>query len=100
MEIHGANGYLIDQFLLARNVTGLPVLANGGMHAPDLARTVLDEGHADVVTLGRGALANPDRPQVIAAGMEPVEFDRALLTPDVTLASQETWNARVVAAAV
>ncbi len=51
------------------------------MHAPELARTVLDEGHADVVTLGRGALANPDWPQVIAAGERPAEFDRALLTP-------------------
>ncbi|WP_280461605.1 tRNA-dihydrouridine synthase [Nocardia carnea] len=85
---------------LARNVTGLPVLANGGMHAPELARTVLDEGHADVVTLGRGAPANPDWPQVIAAGERPAEFDRALLTPDVTLASQKSWNARVMATAV
>lgn len=82
---------------LARNITGLPVLANGGMHAPELARTVLDEGHADVVTLGRGALANADWPRVIAAGEHPVEFDRALLTPNVTLASQESWNTRVVA---
>ncbi|WP_280438424.1 NADH:flavin oxidoreductase [Nocardia carnea] len=85
---------------LARYITGLPVLANGGMHAPDLARTVLDEGHADLVTLGRGALANPDWPQVIAADTRPVEFDRALLTPDVTLASQESWNARVAVSAV
>lgn len=85
---------------LARTVTGLPVLANGGMHAPDLARTVLDEGHADMLTLGRGALANPDWPKVIAAGAHPAEFDRALLTPDVTLANQQSWNARVTANAV
>lgn len=82
---------------LARHVTGLPVLVNGGMHAPDLARTVLDEGHADMVALGRGALANPDWPLVIAAGERPVEFDRALLSPDVTLGSQASWSARVPA---
>lgn len=85
---------------LARHSTGLPVLANGGMHAPDLARTVFDEGHADLVALGRGALANPDWPQVIAAGAHPVEFDRTLLSPDVTLGSQESWSARVPASTV
>ncbi|MGA6207299.1 NADH:flavin oxidoreductase [Nocardia testacea] len=86
---------------LARSVTGLPVIANGGMHAPDLTRTVLDEGHADLVALGRGALANPDWPQVIAAGARPFEFDRAMLDPVVTLAGQRSWErARRGAAAV
>ncbi|MET8797021.1 NADH:flavin oxidoreductase [Nocardia sp. NPDC004568] len=77
---------------LARSVTGLPVIANGGMHVPDLTRTVLDEGHADLVALGRGALANPDWPRVIAAGSRPVEFDRAMLDPVVTLAGQRSWE--------
>ncbi|MEU4837278.1 NADH:flavin oxidoreductase [Nocardia testacea] len=86
---------------LARSVTGLPVIANGGMHAPDLTRTVLGEGHADLVALGRGALANPDWPQVIAAGARPREFDRAMLDPVVTLAGQRSWErARWGAAAV
>ncbi|MGI5221453.1 tRNA-dihydrouridine synthase [Nocardia sp. CA-290969] len=77
---------------LARQVTGLPVLVNGGMHALDLAAAVLGEGHADLVTLGRGALANPDWPRRIADGAGPAEFDRAMLTPDVTLASQDAWE--------
>lgn len=86
---------------LARSVTGLPVIANGGMHAPDLTRTVLGEGHADLVALGRGALANPDWPQVIAAGARPREFDRGMLDPVVTLAGQRSWErARWGAAAV
>ncbi|MGW1741632.1 oxidoreductase [Nocardia sp. NPDC001965] len=77
---------------LARTVTGLPVIANGGMHIPDLARTVLEEGHADLVALGRGALANPDWPRVIAAGTRPAAFDRAMLDPEVTLAGQASWE--------
>lgn len=76
---------------LARSVTGLPVIANGGMHGPELARTVLEEGHADLVALGRGALANPDWPRVIAAGDRPAEFDRGMLDPVVTLAGQRSW---------
>ncbi|WP_459549275.1 oxidoreductase [Nocardia sp. X0981] len=77
---------------LARAITGLPVIANGGMHVPDLAHTVLDEGHADLVALGRGALANPDWPQVIAAAARPAEFDRTMLDPEVTLAAQRSWE--------
>ncbi|GGL23245.1 oxidoreductase [Nocardia jinanensis] len=77
---------------LARTITGLPVIANGGMHAPGLARTVLDDGHADLVALGRGALANPDWPRMIADGADPVEFDRAMLQPEVTLAQQRSWE--------
>ncbi|WP_063060536.1 oxidoreductase [Nocardia sienata] len=76
---------------LARAITGLPVIANGGMHGPELARTVLEEGHADLVALGRGALANPDWPRVIEAGDRPAEFDRAMLDPVVTLAGQRSW---------
>ncbi|MCX0269601.1 NADH:flavin oxidoreductase [Nocardia zapadnayensis] len=76
---------------LARSVAGLPVIANGGMHGPELARTVLEEGHADLVALGRGALANPDWPRVIAAGERPAAFDRGMLDPVVTLAGQRSW---------
>ncbi len=47
---------------LARAVTGLPVMANGGMHDLQQAADVLDGGHADLLSLGRGALANPDLP--------------------------------------
>ncbi|MGW5385528.1 oxidoreductase [Nocardia sp. NPDC003963] len=77
---------------LARSITGLPVIANGGMHAPDLARRVLGEGHADLVALGRGALANPDWPRVVATDARPVDFDRAMLEPAVTLAGQASWE--------
>lgn len=44
---------------VAKQVSGLPVIANGGMH--DLAQTaeVLSGGHADIVSLGRGAWPIP-----------------------------------------
>ena len=52
---------------VARRVSGLPVLANGGMHDPDQGAQVLADGHADLLTLARGALANPDYPTRLAS---------------------------------
>ncbi|MEV4363330.1 NADH:flavin oxidoreductase [Nonomuraea sp. NPDC004186] len=77
---------------LARKVTGLPVLANGGMH--DLARAamVLQDGHADVLTLGRGALANPDFPRRLAQGLPMADFDRQMLQPMATLSNARLWR--------
>ncbi|MFG0273715.1 MAG: NADH:flavin oxidoreductase, partial [Phycisphaerales bacterium] len=42
---------------LARRITGLPVIANGGLHDISLAERVIRDGHADFVALGRAALA-------------------------------------------
>ena len=70
---------------LAHSTTGLPVIANGGMHDPDQAEQVLADGHADLLAVGRGALANPDLPRRLADGTPLEPFDRALLSPRVTL---------------
>jgi 2,4-dienoyl-CoA reductase-like NADH-dependent reductase (Old Yellow Enzyme family) len=77
---------------LARRTTGLPVLANGGMHDPGQAELVLADGHADLLAVARGALANPDLPRRIAAGAPLEPFDRAMLSPTVTLANVEHWR--------
>ncbi|QKG22404.1 NADH:flavin oxidoreductase [Actinomadura verrucosospora] len=70
---------------LARRVTGLPVIANGGMHDAGLSAQVIGDGHADFVSVARAALVNPCLPRRLAAG-EPLErFDRTLLEPTVTL---------------
>lgn len=78
---------------LAREVSGLPVLANGGMHDLRQAADVLDGGHADVLTLGRGALANPDLPNRVAAGAELHAFDHAMLSPMATIGNATAWRA-------
>jgi 2,4-dienoyl-CoA reductase-like NADH-dependent reductase (Old Yellow Enzyme family) len=77
---------------LARDVTGLPIIANGGMHVLTLARSVLADNHADLVALGRGALANPDWPLRLAHDGQLTEFDSTMLKPDVTLDSQRAWE--------
>ncbi|MGW7276144.1 oxidoreductase [Streptomyces sp. NPDC054864] len=77
---------------LAKKVTGLPVIANGGMHDLDQAAQLLEGGHADVLSLGRGALANPDLPNRVAAGHELETFDHAILQPRASLDNAERWR--------
>jgi 2,4-dienoyl-CoA reductase-like NADH-dependent reductase (Old Yellow Enzyme family) len=79
---------------VARQTTGLPVIANGGMHDRDQAGDVLAGGHADLLSLGRGALANPDLPRRFAGGAEVARFDHAMLTPKATIANARAWRAR------
>jgi 2,4-dienoyl-CoA reductase-like NADH-dependent reductase (Old Yellow Enzyme family) len=80
---------------LARGTTGLPVIANGGMHDPRQAEQVLTDGHADLLSVARGALANPDLPHRLATGAPLEPFDRAMLSPGVTLDDARRWrNAR------
>ena len=77
---------------LARRVSGLPVIANGGMHDPEQAHRVLTDGHADLLSLGRGALANPDLPRRLADEAELTRFDRRMLEPEATLANARQWQ--------
>ncbi|MGV9796852.1 oxidoreductase [Mycobacterium sp. NPDC003449] len=77
---------------VAREVTGLPVMANGGMHDHGQAADVLDGGHADLLSLGRGALANPDLPQRLSAGEKLTSFDHGMLSPRATIANAQLWR--------
>ncbi|MEV0146173.1 MULTISPECIES: NADH:flavin oxidoreductase [unclassified Nonomuraea] len=77
---------------LARQVTGLPVIANGGMHDVAQAAQVLSDGHADVVSVARGALANPDLPRRLAEGLPLKGFDHMMLQPMATLGNARQWR--------
>jgi 2,4-dienoyl-CoA reductase-like NADH-dependent reductase (Old Yellow Enzyme family) len=56
------------------------IIANGGLHDPLRAGQLLDEG-ADVIAVGRGALANPDWPRRVAAAQPLQPFDPSVLAP-------------------
>ncbi|MGI5286720.1 tRNA-dihydrouridine synthase [Nonomuraea polychroma] len=77
---------------LARQVTGLPVIVNGGMHDVAQAAQVLSDGHADVVSVARGALANPDLPRRVAEGLPLERFDHMMLQPMATLGNARLWR--------
>lgn len=67
------------------------MIANGGLHQGAVARRVLDEGHADVLAIGTGSLANPDLPRRVAAGTVQAAFDPRLLEPPATLDNARTY---------
>ncbi|ALG15274.1 NADH:flavin oxidoreductase [Kibdelosporangium phytohabitans] len=85
-----ANGRTVTS--IAREVTGLPVIVNGGMHDTALAAKVLDGGHADVLSVARGALVNPDLPRRVAAGAELERFEHGMLDPMVTIGNARRWK--------
>jgi 2,4-dienoyl-CoA reductase-like NADH-dependent reductase (Old Yellow Enzyme family) len=76
---------------VAKQVTGLPVIANGGMHDPQQSAAVLDGGHADLLSIGRGALANPDLPTRLRDGLDLKQFDHAMLSPMATIENARSW---------
>ena len=53
---------------------------------------VLDDGHADLLSIGRGALANPDLPARLADGVELEPFDHAMLSPMATISNARSWR--------
>lgn len=56
------------------------ILANGSLHDMERATAALNDG-ADVITIGRGALANPDLPKRLSDRAPLNAFDPAILGP-------------------
>lgn len=77
---------------VARQVVGVPVIANGGMDDLDLAAEVLHDGHADLVSLGHAAIANPDFPRRLADGTPFEPFDAGMVSPEVTIENTVRWR--------
>jgi 2,4-dienoyl-CoA reductase-like NADH-dependent reductase (Old Yellow Enzyme family) len=64
------------------------IIANGGLHDLEKAKAVLDDS-AGIVTLGRGALANPDLPNRLLAREPLREFDPVILGPIANVKDSE-----------
>jgi len=77
---------------IVREVANVPVIANGGLHDGAHGARVLTEGHADVIALGRAAVANPDWPTRLARGASFEPFDHAILQPTASLANAALWR--------
>jgi 2,4-dienoyl-CoA reductase-like NADH-dependent reductase (Old Yellow Enzyme family) len=70
---------------IAKQITGVPVIANGGLHNTSIAASLISGGHADLVSIGRAAIANPDLPKIIASGEQLVPFRKEFIKPSLTL---------------
>ena len=69
---------------LARRYTGLPVMANGKLHDPDVAEKALSDEEGDFCAIGKGALADHAWPRKVAEGVEPYPFDPGMIMPYAT----------------
>jgi 2,4-dienoyl-CoA reductase-like NADH-dependent reductase (Old Yellow Enzyme family) len=75
---------------LAKQHSGLPVIANGQLEAPQTARSLLRSGSADLVAIGKAALAQHDWPQRARDGRDIANDPHPeLFTP---LANIKDWE--------
>lgn len=71
---------------LAKKYGKLPVVANGGLHDPEKAKEIIENGEADIITIARGALANSDWPNKVKSGDTLEEFKpEKVLSPDAKI---------------
>lgn len=78
---------------LAKQHSGLPVIANGKLEDPHVAGSLLRSGAADVVAIGKAALAQPDWPQRARDGRDIVnEPHPDLFSP---LADIKDWELKL-----
>lgn len=66
----------------------LTIMANGSLHDECRAMQIMEMG-ADLIALGRGALANHDWPERVANGETVREFDNAILGPIANIKDSE-----------
>ena len=74
--------------LARRYAPGVTIIANGSLHGFERATQALELG-ADIVALGRGALANPDLPALFERGAEPRAFESGILGPIANVKDSE-----------
>jgi len=74
--------------LARRYAPGTVLIANGGVHDIDHAEATLHDG-ADIIALGKAALANPDFPRRLQQGEALDPFDAAILGPIADIKDSE-----------
>ncbi len=79
---------------LAKVETNIPIIANGGMHDPVLSAALIDHEEADLVSIARWAISNPDYPQKLASNHLLLDFDVQMILPRATLSVAKDWFKR------
>ncbi|MGM9525084.1 MAG: FAD-dependent oxidoreductase [Peptococcaceae bacterium] len=63
-----ARGAFVDNAAAIKSVVNIPVSAVGRINDPDLAEAILSSGKADLVTMARASLADPEMPNKVKEG--------------------------------
>ena len=66
--VYQEHGCMADMAAGVKKVVQIPVVAVGRLEAPELAESLIAEGKADIVAIGRGLLADARWPAKVAAG--------------------------------
>lgn len=78
---------------LAKQHAQLPVIANGSLHDPARAASLVEGGDADVVSLGRMALTHANWPHLVRDARPISEFDPGILSPIADLENADRYCA-------
>ncbi|WP_332914558.1 NADH:flavin oxidoreductase [Algoriphagus boritolerans] len=79
---------------IAKQLLGVPIIANGGMHNLELAARLIEQGDTDLVSIGRAAIANPDWPKRIMEGRTVIPFHQDMIKPSVSLKNTKQFMAK------
>lgn len=82
------NGHSSLVSLSRRYAPEIALIANGDLHRAEHASSVLEEG-ADIIAIGKAALANPDLPRRFANTQRLNEFDPSILGPIANIKNSE-----------
>ncbi|WP_310621384.1 NADH:flavin oxidoreductase [Flexibacterium corallicola] len=82
---------------LARQFSNLPVIANGGLGKPDRAAAMLESSQADLIALGKPALASNAWPNQVRANGPLKEFNFEMFSPRADLESESKWKEKETA---
>ncbi|MFD5277020.1 NADH:flavin oxidoreductase [Pseudarthrobacter sp. NPDC058362] len=74
---------------LAKQYAGVPIIANGNLDDPEAAAALLRDGTADVVALGKAALANRNWPHRVRNGLPFDELNPGIFAP---VADVKDWE--------
>jgi 2-enoate reductase len=66
--VYQQHGCMVDMAAEVKKVVNIPVTAVGRLEIPEIAESVISQGKADIVALGRGLLADPQWPVKVSTG--------------------------------
>ncbi|MGL5439897.1 MAG: FAD-dependent oxidoreductase [Filifactoraceae bacterium] len=64
------SGYNIKVTERIKAAVNVPIIAVGKLHEPDYAKSIIADGKADMVALGRALIVDPEYPNKVASGHE------------------------------
>lgn len=83
----GEEGLTLAQ--LAKKYGKVPMIANEQLEDPQKAEELIQKDNTDIISIGKGALANPDWVNRVKQGNPLKTFDFDVLQPDATIKDKE-----------